>query len=216
MTTRNINKNIKDLRIRSGLTQDELAQQLFVTRQTVSNNETGKSRPDIDMLMRIAEVLDTDINTILYGIQPKDRKPLIRLAVGGGLTLAMGILWLISRDGHQIKSFNFEIGIMTWLYNISQPVFFGLLGWTLTQGIAVLAKAKQPQFPAGKWICLGIACIVILWSTLLAGMISGLFSIPQALYRPCYIAFIYSVKYPWLLLFPGFGIWLCGFPQKRK
>ena len=59
---RNISKNIKDLRIRSGLTQDGLAEKLFVTRQTVSNYETGKSRPDIDMLMQIAEVLGTDIN----------------------------------------------------------------------------------------------------------------------------------------------------------
>ena len=125
---RNINKNIRDLRIRKGLTQDELAQQLFVTRQ---------------------------------------------------------------------------------------PVFFALLGWTLTQGIAVLAKAKQPQFPAGKWICFSLACITILWILLLMGMISGWLSIPQPLYRPCYIAFIYAVKYPWLLLFPGIGIWLCGFPHKR-
>ena len=212
---RNIGKNIKDLRIRSGMTQDDLAEKLFVTRQTVSNYETGKSRPDIDMLMRIAEVLDTDINTVLYGIQPKDRKPLIRLSVGCALTLAMGILWLVSREGHQLEYFYFEIGVMTWLYNISQPLFFGLLGWSLTQCVAILVKAKQPQFPAGKWICLGVACVVFLWVFLLEGMIAGWLSIPQALYRPCYLAYICSVKYPWLLLFPGIGIWLCGFPNKR-
>ena len=211
----NINKNIKALRIRNGLTQDELAEQLFVTRQTVSNYETGKSRPDIDMLMRIAEVLGTDINTVLYGIQPKDRKPLIRLTVGCCLSLALGILWVIAREGYQSEYLNFEIGAMTWLYNISQPIFFALLGWTDSQGIAVLAKAKQPQFPAGKWICLVIVCVVILWISVLMGTIAGWLSIPQALYRPCYIAFIYSVKYPWLLLFPGMGIWLCGFPQTR-
>ena len=39
---RDIGKNIRDLRIRSNMTQDELAQKLFVTRQTVSNYETGK------------------------------------------------------------------------------------------------------------------------------------------------------------------------------
>ena len=212
---RNIHKNIRDLRIRKGLTQDELAQQLFVTRQTVSNYETGKSRPDIDMLMRIAEVLDTDINTVLYGVQPWDRQPLIRLAISCSLTLVMGILWVVVRDGFKLEYLSFKIGVMTWLYNISQPVFFALLGWTLTQGIAVLVKAKQPQFPAGKWICFSLACITILWILLLMGMISGWLSIPQPLYRPCYIAFIYAVKYPWLLLFPGVGIWLCGFPHKR-
>lgn len=213
---RNISKNIKDLRIRSGLTQDALAEQLFVTRQTVSNYETGKSRPDIDMLMRIAEVLDTDIHTVLYGIQPRDRTPLIRLAVGCGLALALGILWLISREGHQIESYTFEIGIMTWLYCISQPIFFATLGWSMSQGIAVLTKAKQPQFPAGKWITLGLACMVILWIIMLMGIISNLLSLPPLLHKGCYLMFVCTIKYPWLLMFPGIAIWLYGFPQKRS
>lgn len=213
---RNISKNIKDLRIRSGLTQDGLAEKLFVTRQTVSNYETGKSRPDIDMLMQIAEVLGTDINTVLYGVQPKDRTPLIRLAIGGGLTLSLGILWLICREGYQIEYYNFKVGIITWLYIISEPIFFALLGWTVAQGIAVLTKSKQPKFTTGKWICIGIACILALWILLLMGMIAGWLSIPQSLYKPCYVAFICSAKYPWLLIFPGIGVWLCGFPHKRK
>ena len=40
---RDIGKNIKTLRIRRGMTQDELAEALYVTRQTVSNYETGGS-----------------------------------------------------------------------------------------------------------------------------------------------------------------------------
>ena len=64
---RDIGKNIKDLRISKNLTQDELAEKLFVTRQTVSNYETGRTRPDIDSLMKISEVLETDIHTVLYG-----------------------------------------------------------------------------------------------------------------------------------------------------
>ena len=47
---RDIGKNIRQLRIRRNMTQDDLARALFVTRQTVSNYETGKSRPDIEML----------------------------------------------------------------------------------------------------------------------------------------------------------------------
>ena len=54
---RDISKNIKQLRIKKKMTQDELSEVLFVTRQTVSNYETGKSRPDIDMLIKISEAL---------------------------------------------------------------------------------------------------------------------------------------------------------------
>lgn len=43
MAVRDIGKNIKDLREQKGLTQEALAEQLFVTRQTVSNYETGRT-----------------------------------------------------------------------------------------------------------------------------------------------------------------------------
>ncbi len=71
----NIGKTIKSMRIKKGMTQDELAEKLFVSRQTVSNYENNKSNPDIDILVKIAEVLDTDVNTIIYGEkEEKDRK----------------------------------------------------------------------------------------------------------------------------------------------
>ena len=47
---RDIGKNIRALRTRRGLSQDQLAEALHVTRQTVSNYETGRSRPDVEML----------------------------------------------------------------------------------------------------------------------------------------------------------------------
>lgn len=48
---RDIGKNIRQLRIQKNMTQDELAQKLFVTRQTVRNYETGKSKPDVIYLL---------------------------------------------------------------------------------------------------------------------------------------------------------------------
>ena len=72
---RDIGKNIRDLRSKRNMTQDELAEKLFVTRQTVSNYETGKSQPDIDTIVRLAEALQADPNTLIYGIPtPPERK----------------------------------------------------------------------------------------------------------------------------------------------
>ena len=51
---RDIGKNLKQLREQKGLKQEQLAELLFVTRQTVSNYENGRSRPDIETLMKIA------------------------------------------------------------------------------------------------------------------------------------------------------------------
>ena len=79
---RDIGKNIRDLRQARNMTQDDLAERLFVTRQTVSNYETGRTKPDVDMLVRIAEVLEIDINALLYGLpQPPERKREIRKLV---------------------------------------------------------------------------------------------------------------------------------------
>lgn len=62
-----IAKNIKKLRERKGLTQEELGEKLHVTRQAVSNWETGKNQPDIEMLISLAEMLEVDIKELLYG-----------------------------------------------------------------------------------------------------------------------------------------------------
>lgn len=40
---RDISKNIREVRLRRGMSQEQLAQALHVTRQTVSNYETGVS-----------------------------------------------------------------------------------------------------------------------------------------------------------------------------
>ena len=64
---RDVGKNIKQIRLSKNMTQDSLADALYVTRQTVSNYENGRSRPDLDMLVRIAEIFDTDVNTLIYG-----------------------------------------------------------------------------------------------------------------------------------------------------
>ena len=53
-----ISKNIKKLRKENNLTQEALAEKLFVTRQTVSYWETGRSQPTLDMLGDLAAALN--------------------------------------------------------------------------------------------------------------------------------------------------------------
>ena len=54
---RDIGKNIRYYREKKGYSQEQLAQLLFVTRQTVSNYETGRSRPDVETLVKLAGLL---------------------------------------------------------------------------------------------------------------------------------------------------------------
>ena len=50
-----------------GLTQADVANQLFVTRQTISSWEQGKSYPDLNMLVRLSEVYQVSLDSLLKG-----------------------------------------------------------------------------------------------------------------------------------------------------
>ncbi len=54
-----------DLRIKKGLSQDELAEKVFVTRQAVSRWENGDTVPSTDTLKLLSRFYDVSINTLL-------------------------------------------------------------------------------------------------------------------------------------------------------
>ncbi len=68
-------ENLKTLRKQRGFTQEELAARLNVVRQTVSKWEKGLSVPDADMLMRLAEILETTVSTLLGSAIPDEKEP---------------------------------------------------------------------------------------------------------------------------------------------
>ena len=56
---------ILGLRTKSGLSQDELAEKVFVTRQAVSRWETGETVPNTETLKRLSGLFGVSINTLL-------------------------------------------------------------------------------------------------------------------------------------------------------
>lgn len=61
-----ISKNIRAQRLAQGMTQEELAAKVFTTRQSISNYETGKSKPDYETIGKIAMALGVSAETLLY------------------------------------------------------------------------------------------------------------------------------------------------------
>ena len=60
-----LSENIKTIRKAKGLSQEELALQLNVVRQTISKWEQGLSVPDSDLLLALSEALETPVSTLL-------------------------------------------------------------------------------------------------------------------------------------------------------
>ena len=56
---------ILSLRAKNGLSQDELAEKVFVTRQAVSRWENGETVPNPDTLKLLSALFDVSINTLL-------------------------------------------------------------------------------------------------------------------------------------------------------
>ena len=58
------------LRTQHGLSQDELAEKVYVTRQAVSRWETGETTPNTDTLKLLAALFDVSIDTLLGASRP--------------------------------------------------------------------------------------------------------------------------------------------------
>lgn len=60
-----LSQNLKTIRKNKGFTQEDLANRLHVTRQTISKWEKGYSVPDADLLSKLAEELDVSVSELL-------------------------------------------------------------------------------------------------------------------------------------------------------
>ncbi len=117
-----IGSRIKNLRMEQGLSQGELAEQLHVTRQTVSNWENNKHYPDLSTLVQITELFDVTFDELIKGdpafVRETDENKK-RAAKGRRwiwillimiLLMASGMVWFLTHvgigtdDGERIQS----------------------------------------------------------------------------------------------------------------
>lgn len=94
-----LGKRIKEYRNIVGWNQDELAEKMFVSRQTISNWENDKSYPDIQSLLLLSNLFDVSLDQLVKGdiekmteiINKKDIKEMNRY----GKIMTMGLLLII-------------------------------------------------------------------------------------------------------------------------
>lgn len=62
-----LSRQLKTRREEQGLSQDEVAKAIFVSRQTISNWETDKTYPDVQSLLLLSQRYDTSIDELVRG-----------------------------------------------------------------------------------------------------------------------------------------------------
>ena len=89
---------LKKLRKDKGLSQQALAEKMYVTNATVSRWESGHRLPDAAMISRLSEILGTDVNELLSAAAQSDEPPNVilvddnKVILNGGLPLLKEVL----------------------------------------------------------------------------------------------------------------------------
>ncbi len=141
-----VSKNLKKIRTEKKLTQDALAEKIHVTRQAISNWENDKTKPDIESLEQLAEVLEVDIEELIYGekkavINSQDKtkqknRIKITLAVVGSIFVASGLAILF---------FGF------WQdFSISLQTAFSVIPMLAGQAVALYTYLKKKDSPSWR------------------------------------------------------------------
>ncbi|HFU3728998.1 TPA: helix-turn-helix domain-containing protein [Streptococcus suis] len=62
---------MKKLRTGQNLSQDDLAEKLYISRQAVSKWENGEATPDIDKLVQLSEIFGVSLDYLVLGKEPE-------------------------------------------------------------------------------------------------------------------------------------------------
>ena len=159
-----ISEKLKQARLAASLTQEELAEELDVSRQTISNWENGRSYPDIISVIALSDVYDMTLDSLLKGDKEmikhlqestdtvKSNKRLIGLIIGlvlFGVCCAVGFLIRVLMPG------------LTGALILNSLTLVGLLAATfatITKSLEIIKSAEQK---ASNKTLIGIGIILI-------------------------------------------------------
>ena len=133
-----LGKQIKKYRNELELSQDALAEKIYVSRQTISNWENDKSYPDVNSLVLLSEVFNVSIDNLIKGdveimkkqVNEEDKREFEKLSQVFGILFLLAIISPIPL----VHFLNF-IGIGIWL------VLCGVLFY-----VAIIIEKKKKQF----------------------------------------------------------------------
>ena len=73
------NNKLYELRKQKGFSQEELANRLNVSRQTISKWEVGESTPDMEKLVAISDLFEVSLDELIKGEESKTAEPSVRI-----------------------------------------------------------------------------------------------------------------------------------------
>lgn len=145
---------IKQFREERGMTQQSLAEQLYVTRQAVSRWECGARYPDLLTAKKIAQALDVSVDELLSGEELKEnieKEPIVEKGAGN---LIQVIAYTVAVAVYLARSILTQDTFMEWVKGVltedpsyrSHPVYLILIA----QNVLVFAAASAGLFLSAR------------------------------------------------------------------
>ena len=131
----NLADRIQDLRKRRGLSQEELADKLGVSRQAVSKWESGQSTPDIERIILMSEFFEVTTDCLLKGAEPVTRE---KKEIGNSLYVGFAVL------------FGTIAGIWAYAANrfrYEEIFFIAIIGAVIGYAVALIIQTMRGEEP---------------------------------------------------------------------
>ena len=144
-------QNLRRARKAAGLTQQQLADRLHVTRQSVSSWELGRTEPDFETAGRLAEIFGTSVSSLL-GEDEKPPYPRFQKRFVLGFAVCAGLLLAVS---------GLELGLFAYWRKLLLHDY----------GVALYAALWKLFVPPLLWYAsgLGAVCFFAMWSPVRCG-----------------------------------------------
>lgn len=125
-----LGNRIKKYRNKLQISQEKLADKIYVSRQSISNWENDKNYPDINSLIRLSEVFNISLDILLKGdlekmkkeISKKDQRDLNKLS--NILLILLGLLILTPAP---LLYFVDKVGIVIWVVLVAVTIYVALI-----------------------------------------------------------------------------------------
>ena len=147
-----IGENIKVLRLSRGWTQQQLAEQLHMTRQAVSHYESGRTQPDIDTCRRLAEIFQVELDVVLDGQTPTVETKLPR--------------WLLALLFGSLGLFTLTHSVLFWVANrfyfVPNGTVSAAMQPVLEKRMALIGAAQRVE-SIGYAVFLAVLVVWIAW-----------------------------------------------------
>ena len=144
-------QNLRRVRCQAGLTQQQLADRLHVTRQSVSSWDLGRTEPDFETVGRLAEIFGTSVSSLL-GEDEKPPYPRFQKRFVLGFAVCAGLLLAVS---------GLELGLFAYWRKLLLHDY----------GVALYAALWKLFVPPLLWYAsgLGAVCFFAMWSPVRCG-----------------------------------------------